>query len=673
MTIKAMQNIKFIKGPSAWSKNQVCTFSLEGSKIKPPDESRLVLLKELDVPLPDNSHSLGLWLAHLASSLQKFASYKGDYFSSRSCSLKNSDKSFLIIAFSYLEEEVARDALLCALYLAQVSTHLPCGTTNNIANHLKKLGHKVGLGPSTYAIWEAACEQQIPVWKLSDCSLLQLGLGKQQKRVWTAETGQTPLLAENIAQDKDWTRQILETVGVPVPQGRVVVSREDAWVAAQEIGIPVVVKPQFGSQGNGVSINLQSEQQVYDAFDNANAFKCSVVTESFKEGADYRILVIGDKMIAASLREPAQVVGDGVSTIAQLVALVNQDLRRAEDHAGVLSPIPLDPVSLSVLASQGLTQDSIPVKGVKILIRKNANLSTGGTAKDVTDLVHPQVATLAISAARQLGLDISGVDIISRDISKTLAETNGAVVEVNAGPGLRMHLEPSEGKGRPVGKAIVSMLFPKPAKALIPMIAIISKAGTSSIATPIFRKAQRCFGTSGLVGAEGLFVDDLKIAKRSECAGADVLRLCQHPDLNALVAEFSWDEFTQDGMGLSCYSLIFCADAPESEGFTQAELLQEVRHGLCSTGKILLPENLAFLAPSHPSFWSKALLCCSSPWNECLKYLALNPSGIFQIRDNVLSFYRGEIKEAERSLVDIAKHDLQIGAVADYLLEQING
>ena len=664
---KATQNMKFIKGPSAWFKHQVCTFVLDAEQIKAPDDSRLILLKELGLPLPDSSPSLGLWLAQLAHAIQKFASFQGGYFSSRVLTAKKS----LIIAFAYLEEEVAQDSLLCALYLAQVSTHLPCDSSASIAHHIRKLGHKVGLGPSTYAIWEAAIEQQIPVWKLSDCSLLQLGLGKQQQRVWTAETGQTPLLAENIAQDKEWTRQLLETVGVPVPQGRVVVSREDAWVAAQEIGLPVVVKPQFGSQGNGVSINLLSEQQVLDAFDNANAFNCCVVTESFKEGADYRILVIGNKMVAASLREPAQVVGDGFSTIAQLVATVNKDPRRAESHAGVLSPIPLDPISHAVLASQGMTQDSVIGKGAKVLIRKNANLSTGGTAKDVTDLVHPQVATLAISAARQLGLDISGVDIISCDISKPLAETNGAVVEVNAGPGLRMHLEPSEGQGRPVGKAIVSMLFPKPVKALIPVIAIISAKASSSIAAPIFRKAQQCFGATGLIGLDGLFVDAMKIAKKSEHAGADVLRLCQHPDLKALVVEFSWSEFIDHGLGLSCYSLIICADAPESELFTQSELLQELRHGLSSSGKILLPENLVVLVPAQPSFWSKALLCCTSPWNECLKYLALNPSGIFNIYEDKLSFYRGETKESERNLIGIAKGDLALGAVVDYLLEQI--
>ncbi|MBJ7346779.1 MAG: hypothetical protein JHD09_16005, partial [Gemmataceae bacterium] len=388
-------------------------------------------------------------------------------------------------------------------------------------------------------------------------------------------------------------------------------------------------------------------------------------------GADYRILVIGSKMVAASLREPAQIIGDGVSSVSQLVASVNRDPRRAESHAGVLSPIPLDPISLAVLASQGLDLDSIPDKGTKVLIRKNANLSTGGTAKDVTDLVHPQVATLAISAARQLGLDISGVDIITSDISKPLAETNGAVVEVNAGPGLRMHLEPSEGKGRPVGKAIVSMLFPKPAKALIPVIAIISAKGASSITESVFRKAQKCFGATGLIGLDGLFVDATKIAKRSGCAGADVLRLCQHPDLKALVVEFSWDEFAFHGLGLSCYTLIVCADTPESELFPQSELLQQLRYGLSSSGKILLHENLVAFVPAQPSFWSKALLCCTSPWNECLKYLALNPSGIIQIHEDKMSFYRGEIKESERTLPHTQANGLNLDVVVEHLLEQI--
>jgi len=323
------------------------------------------------------------------------------------------------------------------------------------------------------------------------------------------------------------------------------------------------------------------------------------------------------------------------------------------------------------LASQELTPDSIPHQGAKVLIRKNANLSTGGTAKDVTDLVHPQVATLAISAARQLGLDISGVDIITSDISKPLSETNGAVVEVNAGPGLRMHLEPSEGQGRPVGKAIVSMLFPKPAKALIPVIAIISAEGASSITESVFRKAQQCFGATGLIGLDGLFVDTMKIAKRSVCSGADVLRLCQHPDLKALVVEFSWDEFSFHGLGLSCYSLIVCADAPESELFPQSELLQQLRHGLSSSGKILFPEHLVALVPAQPSFWAKALLCCNSPWNECLKYLALNPNGILQIHEDKLSFYRGEIKESERTLPNIQVNGLNLDAVVGHLLEQI--
>lgn len=672
ITFKTMNNefikaMRFTKGPSAWSKHPVCTFTVESAGIKSPDEPRMAVLKDLGLPLPVGFSSAGLWLAKLAQSIQGYAANQGDFFSSRPVSEQS---KFLTLAFSYSEEEVARDSLLCALWFAQMPVILPCADPAEIPNHIRKSGHKHGLGPSTHAIWQAAVDHHIPVWKLSDCSLLQMGVGRMQQRVWTAETGQTPLLAENIAQDKDWTRQLLETIGVPVPQGRVVVSREDAWAAAQEIGLPVVVKPQFGSQGNGVSINLLSEQQVLDAFDNANAFGYSVVAESFKEGADYRILVIGDKMIAASLREPAQVIGDGVSTINQLVQVVNQDPRRADSHAGVLSPIPLDPVSLAVIESQGMTVDSIPDKGVKVLIRRNANLSTGGTAKDVTDIVHPQVATLAISAARQLGLDISGVDIISSDISKPLSETGGAVVEVNAGPGLRMHLEPSEGKGRPVGKAIVEMLFPKPARSMVPMIAFVSSRGKAS-REATFGKVRKSFGSSGLINSKGLFIDDTKIANRSSHAGMDVLRLCQHPDLKALVAEFTWEEFVRDGLGLSCYSLIVCEDSPLLGDFSSAELLLEIRHALCFSGIILVPQEIAASAPAQPTFWSKAVLSCDSKWNECLKYLALNPSGIIHTRDHKLSFYRGEIKQTELPMSTMGDNGSSLDAAIGFLVDQI--
>lgn len=660
------QTIQFIKGPSPWHKDQVCTHVVDGNAIREPDPFRLALLQEMELPLPHRSLAKGFWLAELTNALQKFASCQGAFSSARDL---GDDRQ--IIAFSYEEEEIARNALGCALWFTQVTDHLPCKNARDIPAHLRELGHRVRLGPSTFAILSAALEQGIPVWKLSDCSLLQMGLGHHQQRVWTAETGHTPMLAENIAQDKEWTRKLLEQIGVPVPSGRVVSSREEAWETAQYIGLPVVVKPQFGSQGKGVSTNLLTEEQVMEAFDHANILGKAVVTESFKEGDDYRLLVIGDTLVAASLREPAQVTGDGKSSIRELVKKANQDPRRAESHAGVLSPIPLDSISLSVLASQGLTPESTPETGTKVLIRRNANLSTGGTARDVTDQVHPEVARLAIAAARQVGLDIAGVDIISRDISQPLALMNGAVVEINAGPGLRMHLEPSEGQGRPVGKAIVGMLFPEPAKALIPMVAVLSNHGAGQISDQLLRRARTSFGNVGLINRDGVFLDDRKISPRSTHAGQDILKLLQHPDIQFLVAEITWEEFARDGLGLACYSLIVCADAPEGGVFTPSELLQELRHGVTLRGKILIPQGLASLTPALSSFWAKTILCCAAPWHQCLKYLALGPKGIIQVHDSRLGFFRGETLEMELPLEQGWENESVLGLAGEFLLGQL--
>jgi len=637
-----IQTLRFIKGPSPWNREQVCTLEIDPGLIQEPDPFRLSLLKEFELPLPNKSLARGFWVAELANQLQKFASCKGP-----TASCRDLPDGRQIIAFSYEEEEIANEALQDALWFAQLQDHPSCKNAREIPSSLRKLGHKIRLGPSTNSILQAALEQGIPVWKLSDCSLLQMGLGKNQQRVWTAETGHTPLLSENIAQDKEWTRQLLGQIGVPVPSGRVVTSREDAWEAAEYIGLPVVVKPQFGSQGNGVSTNLRTREEVMEAFDNANVLGYSVVTETFKEGEDYRILIIGNKLVAAAHREPAQVKGDGSSSIKQLVEKINQDPRRAESHAGVLSPIPLDSISLAVLASQGMQPESIPAPGQKVLIRRNANLSTGGTAKDVTDLVHPEVAKLAISACRQVGLDIAGVDIISLDISKPLSETGGAVVEINAGPGLRMHLEPSEGKGRPVGKAIINMLFPDATQAIVPMIAVISSSGETALGKHLVQKAGLNLGTTGTLQKDGLYLNHEKFSARSSHPGKDVLRILQHPDVACMVAEFSWNDFANFGLGLSNYHLVICADSPESGLFTKTEYLQELRHALGIGGKLLLPQELANIAPALPSFWAKTVLCCTNPWAQCLKYLALSPQGIIQVENSRIRLYRGEKLESE--------------------------
>ena len=267
-------------------------------------------------------------------------------------------------------------------------------------------------------------------------------------------------MAETIAQDKNLTRALLQSIGVPVPEGRHVENAADAWEAATEIGLPVVVKPRYGNQGRGVATNLRTQEQVLTAYAAAREESSNIIVEKHATGGDFRLLIVGDKLIAASQRQPAQIIGDGRRTVQSLVDEVNGDPRRGEDHATCLSKIPLDAISLQVLAEQGFTLDSIPPAGQPVLVRRNANLSTGGTAADVTDFVHPEISARAIEAARMVGLDVAGVDVVCENIGRPLEQQGGVIVEVNAAPGLRMHLQPSTGRARDVGDAIVSTMFP---------------------------------------------------------------------------------------------------------------------------------------------------------------------------------------------------------------------
>ncbi|HEY4761035.1 MAG TPA: acetate--CoA ligase family protein, partial [Thermoguttaceae bacterium] len=296
---------------------------------------------------------------------------------------ETSEEGVYRVIFRYREENLARECLKVAadLFLAAVYDK-PFDVSGEI-NRLRDLGQQTCLGPSTTAIVTAAQARGIPVKRLNTDSLVQLGYGRKQRRIQASETDRTGAVAESIAQDKEITRMLLRAVGVPVTEGRPVTSADDAWEAACELGLPAVVKPQAGNQGRGVATNLTTREQVIAAYHAARDEGNSVLVEKFVLGQDYRVLVVGGKVVAAARREPAHVVGDGQHTIAQLVDIVNLDPRRGEHHATVLSKIKLDAVSLAVLTDQGYTPESIPANGTMVLIRRNANLSTGGTAIDV--------------------------------------------------------------------------------------------------------------------------------------------------------------------------------------------------------------------------------------------------------------------------------------------------
>jgi cyanophycin synthetase len=341
---------------------------------------------------------------------------------------------------------------------------------------------------------------------------------------------------------------MLRAVGVPTSQGRPVTDAEDAWRAACDIGVPVVVKPQDGNQGRGVATNLTTREQVVRAFDAARLESEQILVEKFAPGHDYRLLVVGDKVVAAARREPAQVLGDGVHTIIQLVEQVNSDPRRAEHHATVLSKIKLDAVALAVLADQGYTPDSVPPAGVTLLIRRNANLSTGGTAIDVTERVHPAVAASAVDAAKVVGLDIAGIDVVAQDISRPLGEQGGIIVEVNAAPGLRMHLEPSVGISRPVGEAIAEMLFPRGETGRIPIVAVTGVNGKTTTTRFIAHVLRGTGKTVGMTCTDGIFVNERRIDS-GDCSGPQSARsILINPSVDMAVFETARGGILREGL-----------------------------------------------------------------------------------------------------------------------------
>jgi cyanophycin synthetase len=506
------------------------------------------------------------------------------------------------VILEYEEEELGRAALETARQLCRAALHdRPCDIDGELAR-LRDLANDVRLGPSTAAIVAAARRRGIPVRRLNSGSLVQLGHGCLQRRICTAETDATSAIAEMIAQDKQLTRSLLHAVGVPVPEGRPVADAEDAWAAAEELGPPVVVKPQYGNHGRGVATNLSTREQVLHAYAAAREEGSSIVVERYVPGSDYRLLVIGGRLVAAALREPAHVIGDGRSTIAELVAEVNRDPRRSDGHATVLSFIKLDPVGLAVLREQGYTPESVPPAGQRVLIRRNGNLSTGGTAEDVTDRVHPETAARAVEAARAVGLDIAGVDIVAVDISQPLETQRGAVVEVNAGPGLRMHLEPSAGRPRPVGEAIVESLFPPGHNGRIPLVAVTGVNGKTTTTRLIAHLLRRPNYVVGMSCTDGLFVGERRIDPR-DCSGPRSARaLLLNPQVSAAVVETARGGILREGLGFDrCHVAVVTnigqGDHLSLRGIDTLEDLARVKRTLVEA---VAPEGFAVLNAADP-------------------------------------------------------------------------
>ena len=452
------------------------------------------------------------------------------------------------VVVEYTEEEVGILALELAQSLCLSALNDTGFELEEALKRLRELDEDIRLGPSTGSIVNAALARGIPYKRLTQGSLVQFGWGSKQRRIQAAEIDATSAIAESIAQDKELTKKLLFAAGVPVPHGRPVTDAADAWAAAQEIGVPVVVKPRDGNQGKGVSVNIHTKEEVMQAYENARSFREEILVERFLPGNDYRLLVIGDRLVAAARREPPFVTGDGVHSVKELVDIVNADPRRGDGHATSLTKIRFDEVALMRLQEQGYESDSVPDKGVRVILRNNANLSTGGSATDVTDDVHPEVAARAVAAAQMVGLDVCGVDVVCETVLRPLEEQQGGVVEVNAAPGLRMHLNPSFGKGRDVGEAIISQVFPKGDDGRIPVIAVTGTNGKTTTVRLISHLLRMSGLRIGMTNTDGVYVNGRQIDS-GDCSGPRSARnVLMHPDVDAAVFETARGGMLREGL-----------------------------------------------------------------------------------------------------------------------------
>ncbi len=408
---------------------------------------------------------------------------------------------------------------------------------------------RTALGPSTQSLVDAARRRGIPVSRLDTQSLIQLGYGARQRRIRASITGVTSHVAVELAGDKHRTREMLRGAGLPAPRGFLVRDMEEARAAAAQLGWPLVVKPLDANHGRGVTLDVADDAGLERAVTAARLHARRVIVEERLTGDDHRFLVVGGKVVAVARRVPASVTGDGAATVEALVARANRDPRRGAGHANVLTRIGLDAETDRVLARQGFDRGSVPAAGVEVRLRDTANLSTGGTAEDCTDRVHPDIIFIAEQAASLIGLDVAGIDLLSPDISRPIAETGGGIVEINAAPGLRMHLAPSTGTPRDVAGPIIDHLFPRPRASRIPIVAITGTNGKSTTA----RMVARILGASGkrvgLTNTSGVYIGE-RLMLAADASGPKSARMVlANPTVDAAVLETARGGILREGLG----------------------------------------------------------------------------------------------------------------------------
>jgi cyanophycin synthetase len=406
------------------------------------------------------------------------------------------------------------------------------------------------LGPSTASLVKAAEERQIPWLRLNEQSLIQLGHGKFQQRIQATVTGRTSYIAVELAQDKEETNKILANCGLPVPQQDLVRSADRAVRAAERLGYPVVTKPYNGNHGRGISIGLKTPDEVRAGFAAAAEHSSSVIVETFLQGDDFRLLVVNGELIAATKRTPGHVVGDGQHSVKSLVETVNQDPRRGVGHEKVMTRIELDAQAEMMLGRVDMTVDSVPAAGQTVLLRSTANLSTGGTATDVTDIIHPDNREMAVRAVTAIGLDVGGVDFLCPDITESYKTVGGGICEINAAPGFRMHVAPSEGTPRDAAGPVIDMLFPAGASSRVPIACVTGTNGKTTTARMLAHITKMAGHTPGLTTTDGVYIDGQRTVEGDMTGPVATRMVLADPKIDIAVLEVARGGLLRAGMGV---------------------------------------------------------------------------------------------------------------------------
>lgn len=588
--------IKILRGPNYWSnfRKQLIVVELDLKKYEElPSNLIEGFYESLSTLLPSMySHQCsrnkeggfferiqeGTWLGHViehvALELQCLAGMDCGYGRTRS----TGKKGVYYVVFAYELENAGIYAAKVAVKLVEALAKSKRYTNlkKDLAN-LKKIQSREGFGISTKAILAEARLRNIPVTTLEDPSMLMLGYGNKQRIISATLTEYTSCLGVDIASDKNLTKNLLSSSYIPVPKGVVINKLSQLEPAIDELNFPIVLKPLNANHGKGITINVNSKEQATAAFKRAQRISSSVIVEHFVQGHDFRFLVINYKLVAIGKRVPAFVIGDGSSTINELIHKKNKDPKRGDDHENILTTIKVDEATRSILREQHLNLKSVLAEGQTLYLKHAANISSGGTAIDVTSSVHPYNVILAERIARLMHIDICGIDIVAESIEAPITPKNGAVIEVNAAPGLRMHLSPSEGQSINVAKPIIDMLYPEGSESRIPIIAITGTNGKTTTARILAYFAQMAGHTVGLTSTDGIYINNAEIY-RGDCSGPKSAKtILSDPVINFAVLECARGGIIRSGLGFdTCHIGILLNISEDHLGLEGIESIEEL-------------------------------------------------------------------------------------------------